>query len=123
MEPITTIFAPEAIWPYSQWMITKKTLYSSWQIGINPESKKLEDWIEKQTHQICKNLWEILKEAWFTFKEVIRTRVYLTNMKDFKTVNEIYAKYFTNKPARITVWVNELPMWALIEIELTAKHA
>ena len=123
MTNIESIFAPKPIWPYSQWILIRKTLYSSWQIGIKAEDMKLEEWIEKQTERVCKNLWEVLKEAWMEFKNVIKTTIYLTDINNFDKVNEIYSKYFSHKPARSTIEVKGLPAWALIEIELIAKFS
>lgn len=121
MEKIETLFAPKVVWPYSQWIITGKTLYSSWQIWINPVDGKLEEWIEKQTERVCKNLWEVLKEAWLNYENTIKTTIFLSDMNDYSTVNKIYAKYFSHWPARSCVQVAALPIWALVEIELIAK--
>jgi 2-iminobutanoate/2-iminopropanoate deaminase len=108
--------------PYSQAVLIRKTLYSSGQIGIDPEKWTLVEWIENQTERVCKNLWEVLKEWWFEFKNVIKTTIFLKDINDFKIVNEIYAKYFSHAPARSTIQVAWLPLWALIEIEVIAKH-
>lgn len=121
MKKIETIFAPKPVWPYSQWVIVWKTLYTSWQIWINPLDNKLEDWIEKQTERVCKNLWEVLKEAWLEYASTIKTMIFLDDMNDYSLVNEIYAKYFAHGPARSCVEVSSLPAWALVEIELIAK--
>ncbi len=122
LQKIDSIFAPKAIWPYSQGILVRKTLYSSGQIWLIPEEGKLEEWIEAQVERVCKNLWEVLKEAWFGFENVVKTNIYLANIEDFKVVNEIYWKYFSHKPARSTVQVAGLPMWALIEIDVIAKE-
>jgi len=121
MEIILTKKAPQAIWPYSQAIKVWNMLYSSGQIWLNPETMKLVEWgIIEQITQVCKNLWEVLKEAWFDYKNVVKTTIFLANMDDFKQVNEIYSKYFSHKPARSTVEVKSLPLWALVEIEVIA---
>ncbi len=121
-EKIATIFAPKAIWPYSQAVKVRKTMYSSGQIWLVAESWELEKGIEAQAERVCKNLWEVLKEAWLDYENVLKTTIYLVDIEDYKTVNEIYAKYFAHQPARSTVQVAWLPMWALVEIEVIAKE-
>jgi len=120
-EIISTNNAPQAIWPYSQAMKIWNTLYSSWQIALDPATMKvIEWWITEQTEQVCRNLWEVLKEAWMNYKDVVKTTIFLDNMDDFKLVNDVYAKYFSHKPARSTVEVSKLPLWVLVEIEVVA---
>jgi len=97
MKIINTENAPKAIWPYSQAIIVWNTLYSSWQIGLNPKNMELVEWIENQTHQICKNLQAILKKSWLDLKNVVKTTIYLSNLDNFKIVNEIYWEYFFYK--------------------------
>lgn len=120
MKIINTENAPKAIWPYSQAIIVWNTLYSSWQIGLNPENMELVEWIENQTHQVCKNLQAILKESWVDLKNVVKTTIYLSKLDDFKIVNKIYWEYFSHKPARSTIEVASLPLNALIEIDIIA---
>jgi len=120
MQKIHTENAPKAIGPYSQAVLVWNTLYSSGQIGLNPESMELVEGIENQTHQVCKNLEAVLEQAWFTLENVVKTTIFLKNIEDFKTVNEIYGKYFAHKPARSTVQVAKLPLDALVEIEVVA---
>jgi 2-iminobutanoate/2-iminopropanoate deaminase len=123
MKKIYTKNAPEAVWPYTQAIKTWDFLYSSWQIGLDPKTIKLVNWwIEEQTKQVCKNLWEVLKEAWLDYKDVIKTTIYLDNLSFFGIVNKIYWDFFISKPARSTVEVSKLPLWSLIEIELIAKY-
>lgn len=118
---ISTDKAPEAIWPYSQAIKVWNMLYSSWQIALDPISMKVIDWwIKEQTKQVCLNLWSVLNEAWLTYKDVVKTTIFLDNMDDFKLVNEVYSEYFSHKPARSTVEVSKLPLWVLVEIELVA---
>lgn len=122
MKIIETNNAPKAIWPYSQAIEINWLIYSSWQIAINPETNLFEWWdIESQTKRVCENLWWILKEVWINYKNVIKTTIFLDNLEDFSKVNNIYSKYFSHKPARSTVEVSKLPLWALIEIEIIAK--
>ena len=120
MQKIHTENAPKAIGPYSQAILVWNTLYTSWQIGLAPEIMKLVEWIENQTHQVCKNIRAILQKAGFELKDVVKTTIFLKNIEDFKKVNEIYGQYFTHKPARSTIQVAELPLGALIEMEVIA---
>lgn len=122
MKKITTLDAPEAIWPYTQAIKSWNLLFTSWQIWLDPVTMKLVDWwIKNQTIQVCKNLWAILKKAWIDYNSVIKTTIFLKNLDDFNIVNQIYWKFFILKPARSTVEVSKLPMWALIEIEIIAS--
>lgn len=120
MKKIHTAQAPKAIGPYSQAILVWNTLYSSWQIGLDPQTMKLVEWIEKQTHQVCKNLKSVVEEAWFKLENIVKSTIFLANIDDFKVVNEIYWQYFSHKPARSTVQVVKLPLWALVEIEIIA---
>ncbi len=120
MQTIHTENAPKAIGPYSQAVLVWNTMYSSGQIWLNPETMELVEWIENQAHQVCKNLKEVLKQAWFDLENVVKTTIFLKNIEDFKTVNEIYGQYFSHKPARSTVQVAKLPLDALVEIEVIA---
>jgi len=121
MRQIKTKKAPQAIWPYSQAIIAWGFLYSSGQIALTAEWEMLESDIKKQTHQVCKNLWEVLKEAGLNYWNVFKTTIFLKNLEDFWTVNEIYWEYFSHKPARSTIEVSKLPKDALVEIEVIAK--
>ncbi len=123
MEKINSIFAPKAIWPYSQAVIVRKTLYSSGQIWIDTKTWELLEWIEEQTKTAFKNIWEVLKEGGFNLKNVIKTTIYLKNIEDFEIMNKIYETYFSHKPARSCIGVVSLPAWALVEIEVIAKHS
>lgn len=123
MEKIMTKNAPEAIWPYTQAIKTWNLLFSSGQIWLDPKTMKLvEGWIENQTIQVCKNLWEILKQAWLDYKNVVKTTIYLDNLDNFSIVNKVYWDFFFNKPARSTIEVSKLPLSALIEIEIIASY-
>ena len=112
---------PEAVWPYSPFYKAWNTLYCSGQIGLIPETMEIVKWwVEEETSQVIFNIWWVLKENWLDFTNVVKTTIYLNNMKDFTKVNEIYAEYFSHKPARSTIEVSKLPLWALVEIEVIA---
>ena len=122
MKTVHTDKAPAAIGPYSQAIIHGDTLYTSGQIAINPATSEVEAKdIEGQTHQICKNLGEVLKQAGTSFENVIKTTCFLADMGDFAKFNEVYGQYFTSKPARSCVAVKALPKGVLAEVEVIAK--
>ena len=96
-------------------------LYSAGQIAINPATDTVEaDTIEGQADQVCKNIGAILEEAGTSFDKVLKTTCFLADMGDFAAFNEVYAKYFTSKPARSCVAVKTLPKNLLCEIEVIA---
>ena len=119
---IETSGAPAAIGPYSQAVENKNMLFISGQIPINPETGKLvEGDITAQTEQVFRNISSILSAAGYSFAEVVKTTCLLSDMTDFKAMNEVYARYYSEKqPARATFAVKGLPMGALIEIETIA---
>lgn len=119
---ISTSKAPVAIGPYSQAVEANGTLYISGQIPINPETGKLaEGGITEQTLQVFRNIEAILLEAGYSFKEVVKSTCLLSDMGDFKAMNEVYSGFYPEKkPARATYAVKGLPMGALIEIETIA---
>ena len=121
MNVIKTDLAPKAIGPYSQAILVDGTLYTSGQIAINPETGLIEGDITTQSHQAFKNIGKILEAANMDFSNVIKTTVFVKNISDFTTINEIYAKYFISNPARSLVEVSNLPKNSLIEIEIIAK--
>ncbi len=122
MKTIATNEAPQAIGPYSQAILVDGILYTSGQIALTPSGEMCEDDIEIQTHQVLKNLTAVLKASGGSLNDVIKCTIYLANMDDFATVNEIYAEYFgDHKPARSTVAVKTLPKNAKIEIDIIAK--
>ena len=122
MEKIHTDKAPAAIGPYSQAIVHAGVLYTSGQIAINPETSEVEAKdIEGQTHQICRNLGEVLKQAGTSFENVIKTTCFLADMGDFAKFNEVYGQYFTSKPARSCVAAKELPKVVLVEVEVIAE--
>ena len=118
---VATDKAPAAVGPYTQGKIVNGMLYASGSIGIDPATgKKAGDTIEEQTEQICKNIAAVLEAAGSSFDKVVKTTCFITDIADFKTFNGIYAKYFTEKPARSCVAVKELPLGMLAEIEVIA---
>lgn len=118
---ITSNKAPKAIGPYSQAVILNNVLYTSGQIGLDPQTGDLKDGIKEQVKQVMENLKALLKEADMDFSNVVKTTIFLKSMDDFTTVNQIYASYFNeNPPARSCVEVSALPKGALVEIELIA---
>lgn len=121
MKVVATKKAPKALGPYSQGYIHNGILYSAGQIAINPVTDTIEsDTIEGQTEQVCKNIGEILKEAGTSFDKVLKTTCFVADMGDFAAFNEVYAKYFTSKPARSCVAVKTLPKNVLCEVEVIA---
>lgn len=122
MEKIYTPNAPEAIGPYSQAIKVGNMLFTSGQIAISPESSSVVATdIIGQTEQVCKNISAILTAANTSFDNVIKTTCFLADMTDFAAFNEVYAKYFTSKPARSCVAVKALPKNVLVEIEVIAE--
>ena len=121
MKIIETKNAPAAIGPYSQAIIIGDLVYTSGQIPINPASGQIEaDDIKSQAEQVITNLSAVLKEAGSSLEDAVKTTCFLANMKDFSDFNEVYAKYFTGKPARSCVEVSALPKGALVEVEVIA---
>lgn len=118
---ISTDKAPAAIGPYSQGIIAGDFLYASGQIAINPATGNIEaEGIVDQAEQVMKNIGEILKAAGVDYKDVVKTGCFLYDMNDFAAFNEVYAKYFTEKPARSCVAVKTLPKNVLCEVEVIA---
>ncbi len=121
LKKVSTEKAPSAIGPYSQAIICGDMLYTSGQIPINPETGAIEATdIKAQTEQVMKNLGAVLEAAGSSFESVIKTTCFLHEIADFGAFNEVYAKYFTSKPARSCVAVKDLPKGALCEVELIA---
>lgn len=122
MRKIATEKAPAAIGPYSQGMITGNLLFASGQIAINPASGQIEGTdIVAQAEQVMKNIGAILEEAGTDYTRVVKTTCFLADMADFGTFNEVYGKYFTEKPARSCVAVKTLPKNVLCEVEVIAE--
>lgn len=119
---INTIDAPKAIGPYSQAVEVNGMLFISGQIPINPaEGKVVEGGIKEQTEQVMKNIDAILKEAGYTFSDVVKSTCLLSDMENFAAMNEVYGRYYSeNPPARAAYAVKGLPLGVLVEIETIA---
>ena len=114
--------APAAVGPYSQAVRTGNLLLTSGQLGLDPVTGTLPEGIAAQAEQSLKNIDAILSEAGFAKTDVVKTTVFIRNMGDFGTVNQIYAAYFgDHKPARSCVEVSALPKGGLVEIEVIAS--
>ena len=120
MKVIATEKAPGAIGPYSQGFIAGGFVYTSGQIPVNPADGTVPEGIAAQTEQSCKNVGAILEAAGSGYDKVIKTTCFLADIADFAAFNEVYARYFTSKPARSCVAVKALPKGALCEIEAIA---
>ncbi len=120
MNIITTEKAPGAIGPYSQGYEVNGVVYTSGQIPVNPATGEIPAGIEAQADQSCKNVGAILEAAGSGFDKVFKTTCFLAEIADFAAFNEIYAKFFTSKPARSCVAVKDLPKGVLCEIEAIA---
>lgn len=119
MKTIHTEKAPGVVGPYSQAIETETMIFCSGQIGLDPAIGKLVDGIENQADQVMKNLSEVLTAVGSDLDHVVKTTIFLTDMNDFQTVNQIYGSYFSeHKPARSTVQVAGLPLGAKVEIEM-----
>ena len=118
---ISTTKAPAAIGPYSQAIEANGFVFASGQIPVNPETGEIPAGIEAQAEQVMKNLGEVLKEAGSSFEKAVKTTCFLADMGDFAKFNEVYAKYFVNKPARSCVAVKTLPKNVLCEVEVIAE--
>jgi reactive intermediate/imine deaminase len=121
MKVISTTNAPGAIGPYSQGFVANGMVFTSGQIPINPATGEMPEGIEAQAEQSCRNVIAILEAAGSGAEKVIKTTCFLAEMSDFVAFNEVYAKYFTSKPARSCVAVKQIPKGALCEIECIAE--
>ena len=122
MKKISTDKAPAAIGQYSQAIMAGGFLYASGQIPIDPATGLIEaSGIEEQTKQVIANLAAVLTAAGSSLDRVVKTTCFLKNIGDFAVFNEIYAEYFTGRPARSCVEVCALPKGALVEIEVIAE--
>ena len=114
--------APAAIGPYSQAIVCGNMLFTSGQIPINPETAAVEAvGIEAQAEQVMKNLGAVLTAAGSSYEKAVKTTCFLADMADFAAFNEVYGRYFTEKPARSCVAVKALPKGVLCEIEAIAE--
>ncbi len=119
---INTKQAPAPIGPYNQAIISNNLVFISGQIPMNPETgEMIAGDIAAETHQVMRNLQEILHAAGINFQHVVKTTIFLSDMVHFAKVNEVYGSYFANEyPARETVAVKELPRKANVEISMLA---
>ena len=118
MKAVSTTKAPGAIGPYSQAIIAGGMVYTSGQIAIDPATGSMvEGGVAEQTEQVCKNVKALLEAAGTSIDKVVKTTCFLADMADFAAFNEIYAGYFTGKPARSCVAVKTLPKGALVEVD------
>lgn len=120
MNIISTKDAPGAIGPYSQGYEANGFIYTSGQIPVVPATGQIPEGIDAQTAQSCQNVGAILNAAGSGFDKVIKTTCFLAEIADFAAFNEVYARYFTSKPARSCVAVKDLPKGVLCEIEAIA---
>lgn len=122
MEKVYTEQAPAAIGPYSQAVKTGGLVYTSGQIPIDPATGAIEAQdITGQTEQVMRNLDAVLQAAGSSLERAVKTLCFLKSMDDFAAFNEVYARYFTGKPARSCVAVASLPKGALVEVEVIAE--
>ena len=121
MTVISTPNAPAAIGPYSQGMIAGKLVFCSGQIPVDPATGNIPEGITAQAEQSCKNVAAVLAAAGSDATRVIKTTCFIADMADFAAFNEVYAKFFTSKPARSCCAVRQLPKNVLCEIEAIAE--
>jgi len=123
-QPIKTTEAPSAIGPYSQAIQTGDIIYASGQIGLDPATGEMVDGLENQAHRVMKNVKAVLAAADCEMSDVVKSMIFMQNMDDFVTVNDIYASYFEEPyPARSAVEVARMPKGALVEVEVIAKKS
>lgn len=120
MTIVSTPNAPAAIGPYSQGYCVGDLVYTSGQIPVDPADGSIPEGIAAQAEQSCKNVGAVLEAAGTSFEKVFKTTCFLADMADFAAFNEVYARYFTSKPARSCVAVKDLPKGVLCEIESIA---
>lgn len=118
---IATSNAPAAIGPYSQAWAVGDMVFASGQIPVDPATGIVPEGIAAQAEQSCKNALAIVEAAGLTAENVVKTTCFLAEIADFAAFNEVYAKYFTSKPARSCVAVSALPKGVLVEVEVVAE--
>ncbi len=122
-EIISTTNAPGAVGPYSQAVRVGDFVFTSGQLGIDPQTKQLAEGVQAQTRQALMNVKAILESQGLTLDHVVKTTVFLQNMGDFAAMNEVYATFFpSHPPARSTVEVAKLPLGGLVEVEAIAHE-
>lgn len=120
-QAITAPGAPKAAGPYSHAVCAGEFVYTSGQLGVNPETGALEQGVEAQTRRALDNLALVLAAAGASLRDVVKTVVFVTDLKDFAPAQAVYASYFEGSyPARSCVQVAALPMGGLVEIEAVA---
>ena len=123
MKIIHTNFAPAAVGPYSQAMVSGGMVYTAGQVALDPETGVMVGSnVTEQAHQVMKNLTAVLTAAGSGLDKAVKTTCFLVDMDDFAAFNEVYAEYFTGKPARSCVAVKTLPKGALCEVEVIAEE-
>jgi len=119
---VSTTKAPGAIGPYSQAISSGNWVYTSGQLGLNPETGELAEGVQEQARQALNNVKAILEEAGASLDHVLKTTVFLKDMNDFAAVNEVYSTFFSEPyPARSAIEVARLPKDGLVEIEAVAR--
>lgn len=119
---VQTDNAPAAIGPYSQAVVTGNLIFTSGQIPLDPVTGEMVgSTITEQAHRVCMNLGAVLEAAGSSLEHAVKTVCYLSDMADFAAFNEVYAQYFTERPARSCVAVKALPKGALVEVEVIAE--
>ena len=122
MKCVQTKHAPAAIGPYSQALVTGGLVFTSGQIPLDPATGAVvEGGVEAQAEQVMKNLAAVLEEAGSGLDKAVKTTCFLADINDFAAFNEVYARYFTGKPARSCVAVRQLPKSVLVEVEVIAE--
>ena len=122
MKIIHTNSAPAAVGPYSQAMVSGGMVYTAGQVALDPETGVMVGSnVTEQAHQVMKNLTAVLAAAGSSLDKAVKTTCFLVDMDDFAAFNEVYAEYFTGKPARSCVAVKTLPKGALCEVEVIAE--
>lgn len=122
MKIIQTDKAPGAIGPYSQGYCVNGLVFTAGQIAVDPATGEIPAGIAAQTHRSCQNIGAVLQAAGTDFSKVVKTTCFLTDMADFAEFNQVYAQYFTSRPARSCVAVKSLPQGVLCEIEAIAAE-
>jgi 2-iminobutanoate/2-iminopropanoate deaminase len=125
MKPVATSNAPSAVGPYSQAITVERFVFTAGQVGLDPRTGKLvEGGLEAETRQILANLAAILEAAGSSLDRVVKTTVFLADMRDFPAMNAVYAEAFgPHRPARSTVQAAALPLGARVEIEAVGHLA
>lgn len=122
MEKVSTERAPKAVGPYSQAVKYNNMVFTAGQIAIDPRTNNLvESDIFKQTKQVLENLKAVLEASGSSLHRALKVTVYLSDMNNYSIMNDLYAQYFTNHPARSTVQVARLPKDVMVEMDVVAE--